>query len=505
MVTDKSDKIVTARSNSTPFDHPFDYLFSPRNVTIVGVSRNPNFGSGFFISALRHSGYPPDQIFLINPKYAGETFKSKNYILPIMGSINDLPDNLDLVISAIRAKLVPQLMRDCVKKQVKFVLVFSSGFSETSSEVGMQLERELKEIIKGSQTRIIGPNCLGPLNPESRVTFNPKASMRLGSISFASQSGGHATSLAEIQDSRLLYFRKGLSFGNQIDVNCLEVLDYYARDPLNKVIGLYLEDLGTANGRDFIIKLREVTKKIPVIIWKGGQTQQGMRASQSHTGALAGSIRLWESAIRQAGGIFVRTVSEFWDLLHLFSTIETKRFPKGNRIGLLVPGGGNSVELTDTFSRYGFDVPELSPETQAKIGDLYPDVNTSFRNPIDTGASGTLPDLLFKTVRILDADPLIDLIALFLPISWVAQLERMGVSKYVASLARSFGRLNKKLSKLFVQITPMIEYSEFTTRVTLEYKQVVQKKQIPFFDTKIDAAVACRHLLDYVEYLQKSA
>ncbi|MHA1145371.1 MAG: CoA-binding protein [Candidatus Helarchaeota archaeon] len=501
MVTDRLDtKMNLSDQGSNISEHPFNRLFSPRNITIVGASKNPNFGSGFFISALTKSQYPPEQIYLINPKHAGTKIKD----LPIHASLEDLPDDLDLVISAIRAKYVPDLLRTCVKKRVKFVLVFTSGFSETLSDKGRTLEKELLDIIKGTSTRIIGPNCLGPLDPEARVSYNPKALMKVGNISFASQSGGHASTLVQIQENRMLYYRRGLSFGNQIDINCLEILNYYAQDPLTKVIGFYLESLGKAHGRDFIIRLREVTKKKPVIIWKGGQTRQGMRATQSHTGALAGSLQVWQSAIQQAGGIFVRTSSEFWDCLHLFSHVDRTRFPKGNRIGILVPGGGNSVEMADTFSNYGIDIPVLTEKSQAEIGEIFPDVNTSFRNPIDTGASGVLAELLFRTMKILDADPNIDMIGLYLPVSWISQLERMGVKNFVSSVARSFGRINKKISKFFFMINPVLEISEFDTRVGQEFKKVLHKKNLPFFDTTMNAAIACRHLVDYQDYLTKN-
>ncbi len=474
--------------------HPLDPLFFPNNVTIIGASKNPNFGSGFFISSLSHSGYPKEKVYLVNPKYAGGKIKG----MDVFKSINDINDKLDLVISAIKAKYVPDLLRDCVKLKVKFVLVFTSGFSELLDEESVKLEKELLEIIKDSNTRIVGPNCLGPLCPESKVTYNPKTLMNIGNIGFCSQSGGHAQTLVGIQPSRLLHYSRGLSFGNQIDVNCLDILEYYAQVSSIDVIGMYLESTGSASGKDFFTGLKTISKTKPVVIWKGGQTKSGSRAAASHTGAISSSIEMWKTAVSQAGGIFVLTSTEFWDMLHLLSClIPIKRLPKGDRVGIIVPGGGNSVEMTDTFSNLEFEVPELSKETQEKIGSLFPGVNTSFRNPIDTGASGVNPDLALKTIKILDEDPSIDIIVNYLPINWVSDVEKQGLKNFCRSTARSFGRLNRKLTKPLLFINPILTLTSFDATAANDFRKLLYKDNVPHFNTISDTAVALRHLRNY--------
>ena len=478
--------------------HPLDPLFFPKNISIVGASKNPNFGSGFFISALSHSGYSKEKIYLINPKYAGTQIRG----MDVYATVNDIKDELDLVISAIKAKYVPDLLRDCVKLKVKFVLVFTSGFSEMLDKDSIKLEKELLDIIKGSSTRIVGPNCLGPLCPESKVTYNPKALMENGNIGFCSQSGGHAVTLVGIQDTRLLYFSRGLSFGNQIDINCLDVLEYYAQDPDVEVIGMYLESTGSASGKDFFTQLKTVTKSKPVVIWKGGQTESGSRAAASHTGAISSSLKMWSTAVDQARGIFVLTSTEFWDVLHLLSgLIPNNRMPKGEKVALLVPGGGNSVEMTDTFSSLGFEVPELSKESQNQIAELFPGVNTSFKNPIDTGASGIFPDLAMKTIKILDEDPSIDIIVNYLPINWLSDVERQGLKKFCKSTARSYGRLNGKLTKTFLFINPILALTEFDAVVAKDFRTELFKKHVPYFNTIKDTAIALRHLREYQKKL----
>ncbi|MHA1276170.1 MAG: CoA-binding protein [Candidatus Helarchaeota archaeon] len=444
-------------------------------------------GVGMFISAFRHSTYS-GQIYLINPKYAGKLKEIKGY--PLYASVSDVPEKeLDYVICSIKAKYVADLIKECLTKNVKFVTIFSSGFSELLRDDSRKMEQELQELIKGTQTRLIGPNCLGALCPKSGITFNPVASSIEGNIAFVSQSGGVATTLCEIQRKRSLYYSKGLSFGNQIDLSCLDLLRYYGQDSDTDVIGMYLEDLGQADGGEFIQEIRKITKQKPVVIWKGGQTAAGARATASHTGAMAGSLKLWKVAISQAGGRLVLTSQEFWDLLHLFSCIiPNNRLPRGKRVAIIVPGGGASVEITDTFSRFGFDVPILQPEIQDKLKEIFPPVNTGFRNPVDTGAVGFIIDTVIKSIRYIDKDPNIDSIIYFTPINWLTQLERQGVEGHTLSVARSLGRMNKKLTKLFLIICPIFEMTEFNAKMSIKFKEAITKKYIPHFET-IEGAV----------------
>jgi len=482
------------------YHHPLDYLFYARNVTIVGATPKPNFGVGMYISAFRHSFYA-NPIYLVNPKYANLK-EIKGF--PIYASILDIPDELDYVICAIRAKFVPDLIRECVAKKAKYICIFTSGFGELLSVEGRQAEQEIQAIIKESETRVIGPNCLGALCPKSGVTFNPTFEKILGNIAFASQSGGIATTLIEIQKQYSLYYSKGLSFGNQIDLNCLEMLQYYSQDPDTDVIGMYLESTGTANGNTFFKEMRATTKKKPVVIWKGGQNELGARAAASHTGAIAGSFKIWKASIIQAGGIFVTTSHEFWSTLHLLSRIYPNRLPQGNRMGIIVAGGGASVEMTDSFSNLGFEIPEFSSDLQSQIQEIFPDINTSVRNPVDTGAIGFITDTIIKSVKIMDKSDL-DILVFYSPMNWLTQIERQGVPDNTNSVARSLGRLNKKLSKVFVIICPIFEMSEFNAKKSLDFKQILWKNNIPHFETIMEAGIALKHAIHYSQYLQNSS
>jgi acyl-CoA synthetase (NDP forming) len=503
MVNTIETSVEKEKEKNFQYNHPLDFLFYARNVTIVGATPKPNFGVGMFITAFRHSNYSKP-VYLVNPKYAGKLKDIKGF--PLFASISDIPeDELDYIICSIKAKYVADLIRESVAKKVKFITIFSSGFSELLSTEGRQLEQELREIIKGSRTRLIGPNCLGALCPKSGITFNPVFSKVAGNIAFTSQSGGIATTLIEIQRQESLYYSKGISFGNQIDLSCLDLLEYYGQDPDTDVIGMYLESIGQSDGNKFFLKMREVTKLKPVVIWKGGQTAVGARAAASHTGAIAGSFNIWKTAITQAGGVFITNSQEYWNILHLLSRIiPNKRLPHGKNIAIVVAGGGASVEMTDTFSSLGFNIPIFQPQIQDQIKEIFPPVNTSVQNPVDTGAVGFIIDTILKSVKAIDTDPNIDIIVYYTPINWITQLERQGVEGNTLAVARSLGRLNKKLKKSFLIICPMFELSDFNAKMSLKFKETIWKSYIPHFNTIRGAAIALTQALQYSEYMQRN-
>ncbi|MHA1265029.1 MAG: CoA-binding protein [Candidatus Helarchaeota archaeon] len=481
-------------------------LFYPKNIAIVGASTKLiNFGSAFFTYALKELGYE-GKVYYINPKYVGEEINGEK----VIDSIENVEEPLDVVYSCIRAKLVPNLVQQCVNRGDKFIVCFTSGFSEILSEEAIELERELLRIIRGSQTRIVGPNCLGPYNPEVGVGWNAglSAPKQSGNIAFASQSGGHATTLLRIAQGRGFYYTLGLSFGNQIDVNCLEVLEYYAAHPKVEVIALYLEDTGSAAGADFFHKLREVTLQKPVIIWKGGQTETGARAAASHTGAISGSLTIWKAMVKQAGGIFVEHSEEFWDIMHLLAVLKPyNKVQKCRRLGLIIPGGGNSVEATDLFSRHGFEVPVLTDAIQEELSTLIPPVNTSVKNPVDLGASGTLDRVFLKSIYYIAKDPNIDCVIHYQPIDWVSRAEdEFGGSGYTSGVARSIGRLAKnKLKKPLIQLMPILNLDRRVAESYPKFVEILRRMGVPNFPSMKRLAVALEKMNEYCQYVCKHA
>jgi len=480
----------------------FDDLFFPKSIAIIGAKKGLNFGSAFFIHALKLLDYEGD-IYYVNPYHEGEMIYGK----AIIKSLDEVQGPVDLVYSCIKAQYVPDLVRQCVKRGDKYLVVFTSGFSELLTEDAIELEKTILSIAKNSSTRLIGPNCLGPYCPKGKVGWDTGMSPPsvLGNVAFASQSGGHASNLLRIASGRGFYFSKGISFGNQIDINCLEILDYYGSDQDTDVIALYLESTGSADGNEFFKKLREITLKKPVIIWKGGQTDTGSEAAASHTGAMSGSLILWKSMIKQAGGIFVADSEEFWDMIHLLAILAPqKKWKQFKRLGILCPGGGNSVEITDIVTRNGLEVPLLSNETQDKLRSLLPSVNTSVRNPVDLGAIGLMDNVFLSTIKWLSEDPIVDVVINFQPIDWLSNMEVNVGSGYVKSTARTLGRVKKRLEKTLIQLSPNFRITENIGKVALEYLEILRKKDIPMFTSIKRMVSTIVKYNEYVEFLNKN-
>ncbi|MHA1229873.1 MAG: CoA-binding protein [Candidatus Helarchaeota archaeon] len=474
----------------------FDDLFFPKSVAIVGAKKGLNFGSAFFIHALKLLEYQ-GEIYYINPYHVGETIYGRE----IISSLDEIDHPVDLVYSCIKAKYVPDLVRQCVKRKDKFLVVFTSGFSELLTEDAIKLEKEILSIVKGSSTRLIGPNCLGPYCPKGRIgwdTGSPPPNV-FGNVAFASQSGGHASNLLRVASGRGFYYSKGLSFGNQIDINCLEILDYYGNDPDTEVIAMYLESTGSANGNEFFRKLKEVAAKKPVIIWKGGQTEEGNKAAASHTGAISGSLIIWKSMVKQAGAIYVEDSEEFWDMIHLLSILVPNKHSKPiARLGIACPGGGNSVELTDIFTRNGLKVPTLTEETQEKLSSLLPSVNTSVKNPVDLGAVGLMDRVFINTIKFLADDPNIDAIINFQPIDWLTNMEENVGTGYIRATARTLGRIRKQLKKPLIELSPNFRMTENVGKVALDFLEICRKRGIPLFPS---AKRLSTSLIKYNEYI----
>ena len=351
-----------------------DYFFNPKSVAVIGASHKPG-KVGYvilsnFLATFKRRVYP------INPDTT-----------PILGlkvykSVLDVPEDLDLVVIAVPAKIVPKVLRECVKKKIEAIVIISAGFSEIGEE-GRRLENECKRIIQKSRARVIGPNCLGVFDPYTQVdtlflSRDRCGRPRKGNIAFITQSGAVGSTILDWLAEQGIGISKFISYGNAIDVDESDLLEYLGGDKKTKVITVYLEGIETS-GKKFMKIAKKVSKKKPIVILKAGKTKKGLEAVFSHTGSLAGSGKIYSAAFKQCGIIEAQTWEELFDFARAFST---QPLPKGNRIAIVTDGGGFGVLATDEAERLGIELPEPSEKLKREMRKVMPSY-ASMHNPID--------------------------------------------------------------------------------------------------------------------------
>jgi acetyltransferase len=362
----------------------FEYIFNPRTVAVIGASDSDGFSLALMGTKLR------DSLFLVNPKYKELHGKRCH------ASILDIEGDIDYVVIAVPALLVPKVLGECIEKGVKAVHVFTAGFSETGIEERKILEDEVREIARG-KVRLIGPNCMGICCPKSGLTFVPDVLTEEGPVGVISQSGTFAEQFLSIGKLRNVKFSKVISYGNAIDLDCPDFLEYLAHDSETEVIALYIE--GTKNGKRLKSAMTGAAKLKPVLGLKGGVTEHGRRAASSHTGSLAGSPEIWSSLFRQAGVIQVENFDELLDTTLALSCVP---LPSGKGTAIITNSGGFSVLETDLCVKAGLEVPQFTKETIAELRKMVPLAGTSINNPLDAwpifynmpGTTGTLADAI---------------------------------------------------------------------------------------------------------------
>jgi acyl-CoA synthetase (NDP forming) len=331
----------------------------------------------------------------VNPRY-NELVGKKCY-----ASVIDIPDEIDYVVIAVPATHVTKIITECIEKGVKTAHVFTAGFSETGLPERIKLENQLIDTAKG-KIRLIGPNCMGIYCSKSGLSFAFDASFDEGPVGVVSQSGTFGVEFLNIGKIRNLKFSKVISYGNAVDLDCPDFLEYLADDPDTKVIALYME--GTRNGGRLKTALARAASKKPVLALKGGVTEHGGRAASSHTGSLAGSPEIWGSIFKQTGAV---QVEDFDELLNASLALSYAPFPSGKGTTIITNSGGFSVLETDACVKAGLEVPQFSQETLTELRKMVPIAGTSIGNPLDawpifynlTGTAGNLSDIIKTLAR----------------------------------------------------------------------------------------------------------
>ncbi len=456
-------------------------LFYPESVAVLGAS--PNMGSGKlpYLQVMQMRGYR-GRLYPVNPKYQ-EIGGLKSY-----PSIDALPDGIDLIIAAVPAEESLSVTRAAARKKCKFLHFFTSGFSEMGNS---SLEAELLREAATGETRIVGPNCVGIHCAESGVSFTPEIQGDIPKeVAFFGQSGGTTSNFVGMAMAREIGLNKVVSYGNQIDVAVEDYLAYFAQDDNIRVIAGYVEDI--KNPRKFLEVLGEATRTKPVVILKGGMTEQGARAAASHTGALASNHAILSSAIHQYGGVLVDTLEQMMDFVMIAIS---NRTPQGARYGFLGAGGGAGVAFTDLAVRSGLSLPELEPATQEMISRKIRAINTSTTNPVDLGFYGFDFNIMAHTIRALARDGNIDVIVPYFSADYitVAQFDKLesGPQTIIETAGETKNPVIPVLSK-FAEANLDVE------RVRLSIYSSFRQAGLPVYTTIQDLIYATKKYLEWV-------
>lgn len=463
-------------------------IFYPKSIAVVGVSQNMFKPGSFWFKTIVDAGFNGN-IYPVNPR-GGEFLGHKVY-----PSLRAIPEPVDYVIVSIPRESVPKLLDDCAANKVKAVHFFTAGFSELGDPSGRKLEEEMVKKARASGFRIIGPNCIGVYSPESKVPYGPGGKIgKIGSVGFITQSGGIGEKLIELGIARGINYNKGISFGNGIDLDSPDFMEYMAADPKISVIGVYLE--GTRNGCRLFNTMRAVARKKPLIVWKAGRTDVGAAAAMSHTGSLASSPVLWSAALKQCGVIEVHSIEELTDTLLTFQQLGGY---KGGGTGVAVVGGmadgggGISVSASDACAGLGLNIPPLAAKTKQGLANLLGEVGSILRNPVDVSQSGSNPSTVKEALKLVLADDSIDLVMI--------QIDTGVLLKYLP-LEVLRAMIDVFIDLRFSQDKPIVIVSPPGAAETerLEIEQALTQASIPVFPTMERAAKAIMNLSQYFRF-----
>ena len=470
--------------------HTLEEILHPQSIAVAGASSSTTTqGYGFTYHLLEY-GFK-GKIYPVNPRYQ-EVLGLKTY-----PSIRDIPGSVDYVISAVPASAVLNMLEDCSQKGVKCVHLFTGRFTETGRRESAELEQEILKQARKSGIRLIGPNCMGVYYPKEGISFGYDLPKESGSVGLASQSGGGAAIFVELAALRGIRFSKVISYGNALDFNECDYLNYFSQDPETKIILMYVE--GVRDGERFFDTLRQAATTKPVIVLKGGRGESGTRATASHTASLAGSMKIWETMVTQAGAIPARSQDEMMDLAVSFYFLPP--IP-GPRVGIVGGGGGPSVLAADECEEAGLDVIPLPADIREEVRSRGVPIWDWLGNPADTSIMGdsgfTSNDMLLLMARNQNFDLLIA------NIHEVALSVKEGTTLRRREEVKEYIKMKKESSKpLMIVISDKSlgtkDYSHWRWKLTAEVRTSFIKANIPFYPTHERAANSARTLIDYYQ------
>ena len=415
-------------------------MLNPKVTAVVGVSTSNPFNPGnvIFRKLAFENGLPT---YPVNPK--GGTVEG----VPVHKSITAAPDDIELAVISVPARFVPSVLTECGEKKIRSVIVVSGGFSEVG-DAGASLQSEIAIIANKYNITLVGPNCIGVFVPDVLDTFflpsERVARPRKGNVAIISQSGGWLIERLEEFAARDVGISAAISIGNAAQTNVTDFVKHFGQDDRVNVILAYVEGFGEGLGRDFVEACKKIVPTKPVVVLKGGESEAGHRATQSHTSSLAGDYAISNAAFNQYGVIHATDEDEVMAYAKVFSF--KPKFMLGSRVGTLSVSGGHGVIASDEASYYGLTMPPFSKEQQAAMREVmtpaYQGI-ASFRNPCDL--TGSASDIDYEQVleKMLEFDTIDAALLLLLPYA-------PGISLQIGARVANVAKRHKKTVVAYV-------------------------------------------------------
>jgi len=466
-----------------------DAIFSPKSIAVLGASQTPGkVGHDIFANILK-GGYK-GVLYPVNP--------STKSVLSVRSypSVTDIPDEVDLAFIILPPKIALNAVELSIAKGVKGIVIVSAGFREVGGE-GLDIEKKIISLCADAGVRVIGPNCLGVINPSPSVSLNASFSKRMpevGKISFISQSGALCTAALDFASDRNFGFSKFISIGNKADVDELDLLRYFHTDKETQVIMIYLEELRRPS-HEFITTVKEITsgeRPTPVLVIKSGKTAAGAQAAASHTGALAGSEAVYDSLFKQSGIIRADTIDELFDYASVFVCKSEsgmgkvkRKVPNGNRVAIVTNAGGPGIVATDVTVSSGLELAKFTPETIEILASHLPSA-ANLNNPVDIIGDAAQDRYKNALDTVIKDEGVDGALVILTPQSMT---DTLGAAEAVVKIAK---RSHKPIVSCFmgvIDVSPGVKY--------------LQKHGYPVFRFPENAAKALSALYRYSKWLNR--
>ena len=456
-----------------------DAIFAPETIAVIGAStQKGKVGHDIFANIL-FGGFT-GTLYPVNPK-AKSVLSVKCYT-----SIANIPDPIDLGMIILPPKAALNAVKDCIAKGVKGIVIVSAGFKEVGGE-GAQIEREIKTLCANAKVRLVGPNCLGVINPSPKVSLNASFSARMptaGNVSFISQSGALCTAVLDYAADKGFGFSKFISIGNKADVDELDLLRYYHNDPDTDVVMIYMEEL-SRGAEEFISEIREMTSgtnPTHVIVIKSGSSDAGARAAASHTGALAGSDALYDAIFTMSGILRCVTVNQLFDYAQAFAA---NKYPTGDKIAIITNAGGPGIIATDMSEQSGLKLAKFSDETIKELKRHLPST-ANFHNPVDI-IGDAAKDRYENTLSTVLSDRGVD--AALIILTPQSMTDVIGTAEAIVNIARN------SIKPIVCSFMGVVDVSDGV--------KLLQKHKIPVYQFPESAARSLGALREGVKWLSR--